>query len=610
VLLVVSILLRDVVQKRKGTFVEQVNSPSCRTGLKARLFSALIVLMTVLLLVPTTSYAAETEAVTADRSGVLNIVVYYVADDGTKWPLQTGSGALINEDHLITCYHVVNLDATNQQLAEQLLGSDFRDHLAIKVVVMRDLEIDLTVVNDSEETDFSIMKLSQPINDRTALKLGDSEKIAQTEAVHVLGFPDAVASVESATSTTFTTTDVTVESGTISKISTGADGVDYIQHSAKLAPGNSGGPLVDDNGSVIGINKAVVPTDAFFTDGYYYAIAINQIKAALDALGISYEKGTTAVTTNSGGANTGGGTSAGADDDEESTEVDKSRLEALISEFNSLANDLSKYTEESATRFTGALTAAQTVADNAEATQEQIDSSISSLNEARRGLTEKPAPPLALIIGISAAALVIIVAVIIIIVVNSKKKKKAPVPAAPPFPTGTTPPPPSVGGTAATQQPLYSPVNLADNGSTATSVYAPPAASAANNFPPPAPAYDAAGSGETTVLNPAVGETSLLGGGQTAFLRRVSNGEKISIGAREFIIGKERRKVNYVIPDNGTISRQHAKITQRDGQFFVTDLKATNFTFLNDKKIAPDVEVPLANGDTIKLSDEEFIFEA
>jgi pSer/pThr/pTyr-binding forkhead associated (FHA) protein len=129
-------------------------------------------------------------------------------------------------------------------------------------------------------------------------------------------------------------------------------------------------------------------------------------------------------------------------------------------------------------------------------------------------------------------------------------------------------------------------------------------------YAPPTAGFDTAGSGETTVLNPAVGETSLLGGGQsTASLRRTSNGEKVRIDRGEFTIGKERSKVNYVIPDNGTISRQHAKITQRGGQFFVTDLRATNFTFVNDKKIAPGTEVPLSNGDRIRLADEEFILE-
>ena len=48
-----------------------------------------------------------------------------------------------------------------------------------------------------------------------------------------------------------------------------------------MTDGNSGGPLVDENGAVVGINKGK-------NDNYYYAISINQVKEVLDALEITY----------------------------------------------------------------------------------------------------------------------------------------------------------------------------------------------------------------------------------------------------------------------------------------------------------------------------------
>jgi S1-C subfamily serine protease len=573
------------------------------TDVRKRLLAVFITFMLAFVLVPTVGNAETTEqnAVNAAKSGVLNIVLYYVADDGTNYALQTGSGFLINNEYLITCYHVVNLSPEVADAAAGFFGDDFRDHLSVKAIVMRDMEIELTIENQSEATDFSILKLKQIINDRNVLKLGKSEEVEQTESVYALGFPSVVTEIGATTSTSFTTSDVTVESGTISKILTGVDGVDYIQHSAKVSSGNSGGPLVDENGAVVGVNKAVVATDEFFSSGYYYALSMDQVTQALDALGVPYEAYDPSSDPRPSGEGTDGEPADPAD-------VDKSLLATLLADFTPLTSDLGKYTEESANRFTAALNAAKGVNDNSEATQQEVDSSVSSLTEAQRGLVERPAPPIALILGIG-AAVVVVIAAILLLVVNSKKKKKAPAPAPATLPTGSFPPPTA----PVAQQPVFTSATVPDSGLTTSSIYPPPPPPP-SSFAPPAPSgligYDATGSGETTVLNPTVGETSLLGGAQTpASLRRVSNNEKIRIDRSDFVIGKERSRVNYVIPDNGTISRQHAKITQRGGQFFVTDLKATNFTFVNDKKIAPGAEVPLASGDRIKLSDEEFIFE-
>ena len=67
-------------------------------------------------------------------------------------------------------------------------------------------------------------------------------------------------------------------------------------------------------------------------------------------------------------------------------------------------------------------------------------------------------------------------------------------------------------------------------------------------------------------------------------------------------------KVDYCISDNNTISRTHAQITYKNGEYYITDLKSTNYTYVNGNKVAADQDIKLRNGDKIKLSDEEFEF--
>jgi hypothetical protein len=120
--------------------------------------------------------------------------------------------------------------------------------------------------------------------------------------------------------------------------------------------------------------------------------------------------------------------------------------------------------------------------------------------------------------------------------------------------------------------------------------------------------------GETTVLGGAIGETTVLGvavesAKANPHLVRSKNNEKIPLNKPVFRIGKERSYVDYFIGDNTAISRSHANIVTRDGAYFVVDTNSTNHTFVNGMMIQSNVETAIANGDTIRLANEDFEFK-
>ena len=336
---------------------------------------------------------------------------------------------------------------------------------------------------------------------------------------------------------------------------------------------------------VLGDSDSIKPQDTVFALGYP-ADSI-QIKELLDTYEIAYTDGATgasASTSNSNDAeeteepdaSTEEETTGEAEAEEEkATEPDADLVTALQSEITKAKKiDQKNYTEESAKVLDDTIGSAETVAANKKATNDQVTTATNDLKTAIDNLEEKSGPNMIMIAGIAAAVVVVIIVIVVIIVVSNSKKKKA-APAHNNMQRPNTPP--TRPQPAPQQQPQYSPVDQGDSGTTLLN----------------------SGSGETTLLN---------GGGGSAYLIRRKNGEKIMITSQNFAIGKERRRVNYCVSDNTSVSRYHAIITKKGSDYYVADQKSSNFTYVNGVQLSPYQETLLTDRSTLKLSDEEFEF--
>lgn len=112
--------------------------------------------------------------------------------------------------------------------------------------------------------DIALLKIDVPM-ELTTVKLGNSEKIKVGQKVFAIGNPFGF--------------NGTLTQGIISRI-------DYeknrIQTDAAINPGSSGGPLLNKNGEIIGINQAIFNPDNNISNiGIGFAIPINLVKEYL-----------------------------------------------------------------------------------------------------------------------------------------------------------------------------------------------------------------------------------------------------------------------------------------------------------------------------------------
>ena len=173
-----------------------------------------------------------------------------------------GSGFFLTEDgYLATNYHVVE-DAT-----------------AIEVTFVRNGILEsypASVVMSDKQNDLSILKISDdgfkemppiPYNITTTVRDTGSE-------VFTLGYP--IADVMG--------TEVKFTDGKISS-KTGIQGdVTVYQISVPIQPGNSGGPLFDSEGNLIGITSSALNREYFKSENVNYAIKSSYLKALVDVL--------------------------------------------------------------------------------------------------------------------------------------------------------------------------------------------------------------------------------------------------------------------------------------------------------------------------------------
>ena len=576
-------------------------SKTAQVHLRSRFISILLIVAITAALFCVPVYAESNQNVTDAANGVLRVVAVYKDEFNAEENVHLGSAFLINENTIVTAEHVLDTSSVLEYLAAEhgKTVEEIFNRLSYGVIVSRDVTIKASVMNKSVEMDFAIMKLETSLQNTSPLVMRHSSEVEPTEKVYAIGFPELSSIVQDIN--TYRPEDVTISDGRVNKVTTGMNAwslanTDYIQTSCQLNTGISGGPMVDEDGKVIGICQSRIWQENQESDGYFYAIAIDQVLTVCDSLGIVYDIDNAPVVmpdTPTDITDVGVTTPPGP---EPNVSVDTSQLNNELDAARALNKD--DYTSESYAVLDAAISEGISALTSND--QTTVDKAATNLRNARDKLVRnevvpegiKGLPTLVYVL-IGAIALVIIAAIIIIIALNRGKKKKAE----------------EQRRQQQLQQQQQQRQQQAGHG------YSQNIRSGQGGVSPTGGSYNRASvppvqrTPDTTVLlDKNVGTTELLVKGGT--LIRTKTGESLEIDRDEYVIGRESSRVAYCIEGNSAIGRTHAKISVRNGVAYLVDLNSKNGTFVNSVKCIPNKEKALADGDKILLADEEFTYRA
>lgn len=191
----------------------------------------------------------------------------------------SGSGFVVKSDDqgsfIVTNRHVITSDNSTSDEVYIVLGTTDDDLIPV------------TIVAQSEEKDLCMLRAENDIG-KQSISI-QTEDFKQGDAVYAVGFPgaaDAISDTFSFSSDSATITDGIISAIRQTTITDGYEPISLVQVTAPVNEGNSGGPLFNEFGSVIGIITLGVEN----SQGIYGAVSSTELQDFANQLGITLQK--------------------------------------------------------------------------------------------------------------------------------------------------------------------------------------------------------------------------------------------------------------------------------------------------------------------------------
>ena len=197
------------------------------------------------------------------------VTIYSVFGSGSGTSAAQGSGFVVSSDGVIlTNSHVITtagVSAADVRPAQRVyIEFRDRDRVAAKVVGWDVFD------------DVGVLRVDPKAHALTVLPLGDSSRVVVGEPVAAIGSPFG-------NENSLTVGVVSATQRSIESLTSQYNLVDAIQVDAPINHGNSGGPLFDAQGRVIGIN-AQIRSQSGIAEGVGFAVPINAARRSMEQL--------------------------------------------------------------------------------------------------------------------------------------------------------------------------------------------------------------------------------------------------------------------------------------------------------------------------------------
>ena len=213
----------------------------------------------------------DTDGVEAIAAKALPSVVTIRISSSSGSPLGTGSGFVLRADgYIVTNNHVAAAGGSGSQL---------------KVLFSDESEADAKLVGTSPTYDLAVLKVER--TGLPALTLADSGQLKVGQSVIAVGAPLGLTGSVTTGIVSALNRPVVTGGDSTSGSSTGSSDQSYmnaIQTDAAINQGNSGGPLLDLQGRVVGVNSAIYSSRNGGSIGLGFAIPADQVRRTTDQL--------------------------------------------------------------------------------------------------------------------------------------------------------------------------------------------------------------------------------------------------------------------------------------------------------------------------------------
>ena len=224
-------------------------------------------LLAALLLAPFAAYADEGDIDAAAR-GVVRVVL--ILQDGAEFvPVTHGSGFAVTPTHIVTNAHVIREALQDDTLRIGIVPSEGEDGAYVRVVAV------------SPRNDLALLEIFDSPLRLPALTIAGATNGTMGE-VSAVGYPMNVDLAQGLEISDIFDPQPTVKSRGFLSGERPSRQFDTILHTAPIARGNSGGPLLDGCGRVLGVNSFGADSDGSDAE-FYFAVSLRELLPFLRA---------------------------------------------------------------------------------------------------------------------------------------------------------------------------------------------------------------------------------------------------------------------------------------------------------------------------------------